>query len=487
MPADKPEAAHTNPIESVNRLEADISAAKQNQVHVLSPKKFTQAEALYVKAKKGLDAGAEITDILENAANSEKALRNAEETANLSRTMLPEVIESRGKAHAAGADKFGQEYDTVEKQFLKLTQAIENNRIGYAKRKAPEVSEAYLALELKAIKAATIKTVQPVIELAENEKARKYVPQSLSLAHQYYEDTDNFITQNRYATEDINKKVQESMFAAQRAVVLNNQSKKIEKLELEEIALWMEDNLHRITVQLSAHDMRNRTENHQLDNILGSIQSLQKKNRSLNDQLVSQQKEFEEKSASYESDIFELKRRIANLEGTALKDRKTKADLIAEQRAVERKLAAEREFNEKFLKVQAFFRTSEADVYKQRNQLVIRLKAMRFPVGTAVIMPENYMLLSKVQRAVETFDGPSIVIEGHTDSTGKDEANQILSEQRAKAVRDYLVANKTIPADKIHFTGYGSTRPLASNATQEGRAINRRIDVLINPSVVPDQ
>jgi outer membrane protein OmpA-like peptidoglycan-associated protein len=112
---------------------------------------------------------------------------------------------------------------------------------------------------------------------------------------------------------------------------------------------------------------------------------------------------------------------------------------------------------------------------------------MRFPIGTAVIMPENYMLLSKVQRSIQAFDGPSVVIEGHTDSTGADEANQILSRERAKAVRDYLVANKTIPVDKIHFKGYGPTRPLASNATPEGRAINRRIDVLINPSIVSGQ
>ena len=487
MPADTPGADHANPIESVARLEADIATARQNQVHVLSPNWFSQAEASFIKAKKGIDTGTEITQILENVVESEKALQHAEEASKLSRTMLPEAIESRDKALSAGARQFGEEFDTVEKRFLNLTKAIENDRIGYAKKKAPDVSDDYLALELKAIKTATIKTVQPVIDLAEKEKAKKYVPQSLSLAQKYYEDTDAFITQHRYAKEEIDKKVKDSMFAAQRAVVLNNQSKKIEKMKPEEIALWMEDNLHQITVQLSAVDMRNQTENIQLDNIAGSIRSLQKENRSLNEQLGAQQNEFQEKSALYESNIAELNQQIATLEGMAKKDRKTKADLIAEQRAVERRLAAEREFNEKFLKVQTFFRTSDAEVYKQRNQLVIRLKAMRFPVGTAVIMPENYMLLSKVQQSIEVFDGPSVVIEGHTDSTGADEVNQILSKQRAKAVRDYLVANKTVPADKIDFQGYGPTRPLASNATPEGRAINRRIDVRINPSILANQ
>ena len=148
---------------------------------------------------------------------------------------------------------------------------------------------------------------------------------------------------------------------------------------------------------------------------------------------------------------------------------------------------AEREFNKKYLEVQTFFNSDEAEVYKQRNQLVIRLKAIQFPVGTAIIEPENYALLGKVQRAIQTFDGPSVIVEGHTDSTGSDEINQALSTQRAEAVSTYLVANKTIQADKIDSKGFGPTRPLASNTTPEGRAINRRIDVIITPSLTSGQ
>jgi outer membrane protein OmpA-like peptidoglycan-associated protein len=484
-PAAKSAAAHSNPTESLTSLEADLAEAKQNQVHLLSPNWYSQAEGFYIKAKKGVEEGTEISKILENIIKAEKALQDAEETTEISRTMLPNVIESRNKAQAAGAAYLGQEYDAVEKQFLKLTRAIENNNIGSAKRKAPKVSEAYLALELSAIKTGTIKKVRPVLEQAENEKASKYVPQSLSLAQKYFDDTDNFITQNRYAKEEIDKKVQESMFIARRTVVLNNQSKKLDTMKSEEIALWMEKNLHRITTQLSAQDMRNRSENIQIENILGSIKSLQAENRSLNEQLISQQHEFQKKSSSYQSNIALLNQRIAVLEGSAEKAQKATSDLLAEQRAIEQKLIAEREFNKKFLEVQTFFRANEAEIYKQRNQLVIRLKAIRFPIGSAIIIPENYALLSKVQQAIQIFDGPSVVIEGHTDSTGADEANQILSKQRAEAVHDYLVANKTIPADKIHYKGYGATRPLASNATPEGRAVNRRIDVLINPPVVP--
>ena len=96
-------------------------------------------------------------------------------------------------------------------------------------------------------------------------------------------------------------------------------------------------------------------------------------------------------------------------------------------------------------------------------------------------MPKNYELLSIVQKSIRTFGEPDVVIEGHTDSTGSDEVNEHLSQQRAEAVRQYLVANRTLPYDRIVAVGYGSMRPLASNQTAEGRAINRRIDVIVKP------
>jgi OOP family OmpA-OmpF porin len=66
------------------------------------------------------------------------------------------------------------------------------------------------------------------------------------------------------------------------------------------------------------------------------------------------------------------------------------------------------------------------------------------------------------------------VIEGHTDSNGADAYNQRLSEQRAKAVRDYMVSMGIDPA-RLEAKGYGESQPVADNATPEGRAQNRRV------------
>jgi OOP family OmpA-OmpF porin len=67
---------------------------------------------------------------------------------------------------------------------------------------------------------------------------------------------------------------------------------------------------------------------------------------------------------------------------------------------------------------------------------------------------------------------------GHTDTDGEDASNQTLSEKRAQAVADYLV-KAGLPADRFTATGYGSTQPVASNDTDEGRAQNRRIEFVV--------
>jgi OOP family OmpA-OmpF porin len=68
-----------------------------------------------------------------------------------------------------------------------------------------------------------------------------------------------------------------------------------------------------------------------------------------------------------------------------------------------------------------------------------------------------------------------VEIRGHTDSKGAADYNQKLSERRAEAVRDYFIS-KGVPASQMTTKGYGSTKPIADNATEEGRAVNRRIE-----------
>jgi len=80
---------------------------------------------------------------------------------------------------------------------------------------------------------------------------------------------------------------------------------------------------------------------------------------------------------------------------------------------------------------------------------------------------------------VKKYPGSKVRVEGHTDSVGTDKYNQKLSERRAEAVKNYLVQEGAVDASKITSVGHGETRPVASNETKQGKAQNRRVEILI--------
>jgi len=89
--------------------------------------------------------------------------------------------------------------------------------------------------------------------------------------------------------------------------------------------------------------------------------------------------------------------------------------------------------------------------------------------------------MNKVEAVIEIFPRCNLELEGHTDSQGQARQNLILSEKRAQAIMNYMTEQMRFPAFRIKASGYGDTRPIASNKSAEGRAQNRRIDLIIVP------
>lgn len=448
-----------NPQELINKLDNDIALARKNQINVLAPTWFERAESSLEAAKKGLEKGDQLSEIFDNIAIGRAQLRRAGEIAEVSRTTLPNAIKARSMARNAGATSLGEDYADAEERFIALTRAIEDNNLNYAQRSQARVVERFRVLELRAIKFRTIGEVRRLIKSAKKQDLHKIAPQSFALAQKKLAEADQFITENPYQKEKMHQLAAEALFMAQRLHVVARQSAKVETMEPEQVTLWAEGILHQTSEKLGAQDMRNQPFQKQLENILATVAAQQADHNFVVENTKKQQAEIEM-----------LQRQIASLEGQSLKERQEKERLLAEK-----------QFNQKLSSIQDYFKPQEAEVYKKQNQVIIRLKAMQFPVGQSVIMPENYGLLSKVQRAIRTFGEPDVIIGGHTDSTGSEDLNEHLSQKRADAVRQYFVANRTLPYEKIIAVGYGSMRPLASNASESGRAMNRRIDVIISP------
>lgn len=106
------------------------------------------------------------------------------------------------------------------------------------------------------------------------------------------------------------------------------------------------------------------------------------------------------------------------------------------------------------------------------------LKDIFFEFDKSTILQQSYFELRSLISLLETYPNMRIEIRGHTDGKGSDSYNQRLSENRAKAVTDYLIS-KGISEKRLQYKGYGKTMPIDTNDTEEGRANNRRVEFKI--------
>lgn len=111
----------------------------------------------------------------------------------------------------------------------------------------------------------------------------------------------------------------------------------------------------------------------------------------------------------------------------------------------------------------------------------IEVPMVYFKTGKADILPKSYRVLNELARVIEAQQTIRVVIEGHTDDRGSEDANKDLSQRRAAAVREYLMG-QGIDGDRLTAVGYGEERPIASNQTATGRATNRRVEFIIQGS-----
>jgi len=120
-----------------------------------------------------------------------------------------------------------------------------------------------------------------------------------------------------------------------------------------------------------------------------------------------------------------------------------------------------------------------AAVKEEERGLVVTLSgSILFRSAEATLMSSAQEKLDQVAKALIAVRARNLIVEGHTDSRGSESYNQGLSQRRADAVRDYLV-QRGYPADRIQTRGRGEGSPIADNASPEGRANNRRVEIVI--------
>jgi len=424
--------------EQIAKLDKGLKDAAAQAVNNLAPDGYSTASAQLDKAL--AEAKADRPDNA-NAAAAQglQSLATANQNAEVSRDLLREALYARDKALSAGASSiFPERSADLDEELRKVANLIERNRLEDAKQRRPRLIAGYEQLELAALKEGTVEAAQAALEAARKKNSPKYAPKTFKLAEDEMKLAESVLEADRTKTDKANAHASRAKYLAEQSVWVTELIKDFDRRDFsrEDAVIWYQEQLKEISSPLDEPLPFNEPNR----NVVLALQ------QSIKD-LLKQRDDTAAQRSQYEQELSLTEEQRANIE-----------------------------------KVQSMFTPSEATVYQQRQNVLISAHGFRFPSGSSEIGPENFALMNKIIQAVKTFPDSTIQISGHTDSTGSAEVNKNLSQQRADNVARFLVEVGGISASRLMATGYGKERPVASNETAEGRAANRRVEILIrNP------
>ncbi len=476
--------------QQVATLESALKQAKTKDAELLAPEGYAKANLSLDRAMTAArDNESEVADAA--AIAGLKTVDKMNLDAKKSREILAEVLSARDRAYKAGANTQQAEKVTVLDEGLKRTSAlIENGDIEAAKQRRPKLMADYSQLELAALKQGTVDQAKSAIANAQKQDAEDYAPKTLKQAEDEMALATSVLDADRTQTEKANVHAKNTKYLAEKSASITETIKDFERRDYtnEDIVLWHQQQLKSINEPLGGELPFNESNDEVMLGLKNSVSTvvaerqlardeLQKAERDAQNRLLSASEtntalasvsgqEMEKMRLQHEEELAQLR----------IKYEKQLAMNKSERAALEEK---ERQEHAKFATVQAMFDDNEAKVFQQRKNVLISAQGFKFPPGQSEIQTSNFPLMNKIVRAIKTFPNARIEVRGHTDSTGNDTKNQQLSEERAEKVAKFLVEVGDIPPANVKSSGFGESKPVASNETQDGRAENRRVEIAI--------
>jgi outer membrane protein OmpA-like peptidoglycan-associated protein/HEPN domain-containing protein len=449
-------------------VDAALARATAADAELLAPKSFAKGTKAYAAAELGLSRGRNIQFLGDKTADAADHYDLAIKTAGLAKTVLAQVLKSRRDALSVNSNELSSEFwNKAHREFKAAIRYLERGDLKNAKRKGIEATSLYRDAELVAIKAQYLTQTRQLLKDADKRKIGRYAPFTLNKAKQLLSDAERELEENRYDTDYPRSLAQQANYEAKHAFYLADVALAVRSKDLspEMLVLQWEQPLREIA---GAADL--------LPAMATGPEDLKK-------ELVA----FIENSRN---DVQSLEQEIASTElrFTVMQDEIRRLDerlggATAERLALSRRLAAQARVKAKFERVEIMFAKQEARVFREGDDIILRLVGLSFDSGKSDLKRSSMELLKKVGNAIDIFPRSELVIEGHTDSYGGDMSNQLLSQKRAESLQQFIITQMRISRTRVMATGYGETSPVANNETEAGRAKNRRIDIVIKPNL----
>ena len=459
-----------NELRSTFFKDADAARAAADAVDAewLAPRTYERGMREYQDAEQALQRGRNIDYVRTNAAEAANYFTDAAKAAQLAKTALAQALKSRQDAANAQAPKLSPElWEDAQNRFADAIRYLEGGNLKSAKRREVEATTLYRDAELVAIKAKYLGETRQLLSEADRRRVGRYAPITLGKAKQLLADAERELNENRYDTDLPRSLAQQANYEAKHAIYLSEIVLKVRDKDLTPEQLVLEWEKHYRAVAGAADiipDMHDGPERLTAE-LVGFIEELRAEKQALEQENADNQLRL----ADMEEELRVLDERLGGA--------------TAERTALIQRIEAQERIKEQFEQVERMFNNDEARVFRQGNTIIMRLVGLTFDSGSAQLKPTNFDLLAKVEKAIDVFPRSELIIEGHTDSHGGDDFNQKLSQDRAESVQQYMINAMRIPSYRLIATGYGETRPVASNETASGRERNRRIDIVIKPNI----
>jgi outer membrane protein OmpA-like peptidoglycan-associated protein len=348
------------------------------------------------------------------------------------------------------------------------------------------------------LKTALLSDIQQVIDKAEDADARKRCPRTYTEATDALEWLEDEIYEKpqAFARGDFQREIDQAMLKARRllsrAVFIQQMRKERHDWEaaatlydrlIENLARMSDVNMDPVltgpqagTALLDSIGTRNAETRARMD-------SLTFANRNLQSWVDTEKPALDSLVVNMQEEITTLRHRIWELE---LRAGVAEADRSAAEATITTVNAEVKRHQEREARLQAMadlFGAEEGEVLMAPSgEVRINLVGFKFASGSAWLNPQYFHLLDKVVQVIALYPGATVRVEGHTDASGARQANIDLSTERANRIADALEQRVTTPVSGMEPVGYGPDRPIATNETVEGKALNRRIEVLIKPA-----
>lgn len=453
--------------------DADAAKAAADAVNakLYAPKTYENGMREYNNADTGLNRGRNIEYVRSNAADATRLLKEAVTKAELAQTALAQAIKSRQDGANAKAPELSTDlWDQAQQEFVRAIQLLERGDMKNAKRREIEATSLYREAELAAIKDQYLSDTRRLLNDAERARVGRYAPLTLGRAKQLLADAERELNENRYDTDLPRSLAIQANYEAKHALYLSEIGRQVRDKDLtaEQLVLSWEKSIRAIAgVADIVPDMQDGQ-----DKLVGELTAHFEEEAKQLQALKQEKADNEVRLADLEEELRTLDERLGGA--------------TAERAALIQRLEAAARVKQQFQQVEKMFSAAEARVFREADTIILRLVGLSFDSGASQLKPDNFDLLAKVEKAIDVFPRSELTIEGHTDAHGGDDSNQVLSQQRADSVQQYMINAMRIPTYRLIAQGYGETRPVSSNETESGRAQNRRIDIVIKPNLETD-